>query len=45
MSESGADGWGGGQNFVFEDTSCSAEAVAGLPKKNRQFMHKGRLYK
>ncbi len=31
-------------SFVFIDASCSAEAVARLPKK-RQLMHKGRLYK
>lgn len=31
-------------SFVFVDASCSAEAVARLPK-NRQLMHKGKLYK
>lgn len=30
-------------SFVFVDASCSAEAVARLPK-NRQLMHKGKLY-
>ena len=31
-------------SFVFVDASCSAEAVARLPKK-RLLMHKGKLYK
>lgn len=31
-------------SFVFVDASCSAEAVARLPK-NRRLMHKGKLYK
>ncbi|WP_062105616.1 amidohydrolase [Bacillus niameyensis] len=31
-------------SFVFVDASCSAEAVARLPK-NRQLMHKGKFYK
>lgn len=30
-------------SFVFVDASCSAEAVARLPK-NRQLIHKGKLY-
>jgi cytosine/adenosine deaminase-related metal-dependent hydrolase len=30
-------------NFVFVDASCSAEAIARLPK-NRMLMHKGKLY-
>lgn len=35
---------GNDASFVFVEASCSAEAVARLPK-NRQLMHKGKLYK
>lgn len=34
---------GDDMDFVFVDASCSAEAVARLPK-NRQLMYQGKLY-
>jgi len=47
LNEEGDQVWpkvGDEASFVFVDASCSAEAVARLPKK-RLLMHKGKLYK
>ncbi|MDN6194145.1 MAG: hypothetical protein L0I88_03810 [Alkalibacterium sp.] len=47
LSENGEQQWpnvGKEASFVFLDASCSAEAIARMPK-SRELMHKGNLFK